>query len=312
MKPRRQNVARTGTQRTKLWPDWAGITATPFPLHAFSASGEGAHDLGKILTPAQMAANVPAGASPPRLGNAARAALDALIGCGPTQVQPHMDTALLLAEGLARLRDYALAGDAAAMNWLGFLLHTNVADLAEIARRRPEIVREWSRMQNVVPVLTGKNVGHRKQLTRDLDAFGVGESSVFRVNPPRGKKAPDVSLAANGIAGQLCQHLNWHKAVFDVLEKPVPEWARMASRLPPLSKAVWERWADAAWECALDATAGKPEESPVLRPLGAKAARKDGLQTPATLASNIRAEIRQTLREAFCNLASVSPPTNSE
>ena len=84
-------------------------------------------------------------------------------------------------------------------------------------------VVEWSRKENVVPVLTGRNIGQRKQLAADLDAFAVGEASPFRVNPPSGKKAPDVSTVANAIAGQLCQHLARHRFPVGIMERPVPE-----------------------------------------------------------------------------------------
>jgi hypothetical protein len=157
------------------------------------------------------------------------------------------------------------------MRSLGFVLTQAVADLAALARCRPEIVREWSREQNVVPVLTGRNVRHRKQLAADLEAFAVGEATPCRVNPPKGKKAPDISTPANAFAGQLCKHLADTRAIFPLLQKPVPPWARLASKLPPLSNDVWERWADAGWACLLDATDKHPEESPSLRPLGAKA-----------------------------------------
>jgi hypothetical protein len=312
MKPPRQNVDKAGTKGTKPLPDGAGIAVRPFPIYLFNAAFDAPHDLGEILTPAQMAAKVPQAPEPGDINRAARQALDALAGCGPKQPVPHAYTAEALARGLAALRDFAFAGDAAAMRSLGFVLRQAVADLAELARKKPEVVREWSRKQNVVPVLTGKNIGHRKQLAADLDAFDVGEATPYRINPPKGKKAPDISTPANALAGHLCKHLAETKAQFRLLKRPVPPWARLASKLPPLSNAVWERWADAAWACILDATDGHPEESPALEPLGAKATRKDGLQTPRTLATNVRAEIHQTLGEAIRTLASVSPAPYSE
>ena len=110
-----------------------------------------------------------------------------------------------------------------------------------------------------------------------------------------------------------------------------------SARYSPPSK-----WGDAAWACLLDATDGHPEENASLAPLGRKAKdkhdreRKDAAerervkrragylpsaarrlqnetaQGSRTLAGNVRAEIRQTLREAICNLASVSPAPYSE
>jgi hypothetical protein len=284
-------------------------TARPFPIHLFNATLD-AHDLGEILTPEQMAAKVPHAAAPAAIDRAARKALDALAGCGPKQPVPHVYTAEALARGLAALRNFALAGDPDAMRSLGFVLSQAVADLGEIARRHPEIVREWSRKQNVVPVLTGRNIGHREQLATDLDAFGVGEATPYRVNP-QGKRVPDISTPANALAGQLCQHLAYYRAIFPCLQKP-PEWARLAAKLRPLSKADWKQWANAAWACLLDATGKHPEENPNLKPLGAKATHTDGLQTPRTLATNIRAEIRQTLHEAIRNLASIPPSAPPE
>jgi len=278
------------------------------------ATGGAPHDLGEVQTPAEMAQHTPPGGQWEKftLSAAADKALAALIGSGPNQTPPHASTAITLREGLARLRDYALAGDADAMRWLGFVLSEAVADLGEMARRKPEIVCAWSRKRNVVPVLAGKNKGHREQLARDLDAFAVGELSPYRVNPPRGKKVPDVSTPANALAGDLCQHLAVHRFSVSIMKRPVPKWAHKASALPELSKNTWEKWAEAAWECILDATDRHPESCDALKPLGAKGARKAGLQTPRTKATNVKAEIRQTLREAMRNLAAAPTFTDSE
>jgi hypothetical protein len=254
------------------------VAARPFPIHLFNArpfpkkavtSPESFHDLGEILTPEQMAAKatpqaiaeangeptdkVPASVSPREINRAARKALDALVGCGPKQNLPHFDTALALAEGLARLRDFALAGDAAAMRALGFVLSQAVADLGEMARKKPEVVREWSRKRNVVPVLTGKNKGHRTQLAADLDAFGVGEATPYRVNLERRKGNPgfSVSTPANALAGLLALHLAAHRPPgFDVrsCRPPVPDWVELASTLPELSRETAAKWAKAAFQ----------------------------------------------------------------
>ncbi len=276
MKPPRKTVGKAGTKGTKPLPGGAGVAARPFPIHLFNArpfpkkavtSPESFHDLGEILTPEQMAAKatpqaiaeangeptdkVPASVSPHDINRAARKALDALVGCGPKQNVPHFDTALALAEGLARLRDFALAGDAAAMRALGFVLSQAVADLGEIARKKPEVVREWSRKQNVVPVLTGKNKGHRTQLAADLDAFGVGEATPYRVNLERRKGNPgfSVSTPANALAAGLCEHLNAHRPpgfLFRYCPSAVPDWVKLASTLPELSRETADQWADAA------------------------------------------------------------------
>jgi hypothetical protein len=345
MKPPRQNVGKAGT---KPLPDGVGVAVRPFPIHLFNAAFDAPHDLGERLTPEQMAAKatpqaiaeanreppdkVPASVSPRGINRAARKALDALVGCGPKQDVPHFDTALLLAEGLARLRDFAIAGDAAAMRVFGSVLSQAVADLREMARVHPAIVREWSRKQNVVPVLTGKNKGHRTQLAADLDAFGVGEATPYRVNP-QGKKVPVISTPANALAGQLCQHLAYYRAIFPCLQKP-PEWASRVAKLEPLSNATWEPWADAAWKCLMSATGSQPQADPKLAALGIKKAtakqdklskqtadleylkRRSGLiyskrplharkVTPAA----IRAEIHETLKEAVRMIASEASHT---
>jgi len=265
MKPPRQNVGKAGTQGTKPLPDGAGIAVRPFPIHRFNAAFDAPHDLGEILTPEQMAAKVP---TPADINRAARKALDALVGCGPKQNVPHLDTALLLAEGLARLRDFALAGDRDAMRWLGFVLSQAVADLAELARQKPEVVREWSRTQNVVPVLTGKNAaqtGTKKdvgQLRRDLDDFDVGALSPYKINPApkRGGGSFNAATPVDALAGNLCQHLASYRAMLPLLQKPVPQWAQLAAGLPELTKAHATQWRDAAWECLMSATGSQPEK----------------------------------------------------
>ena len=306
MKAPRKNA---GKKRRKSFR----IAVRTFPLHLFDTNCDPPHDLGKILTPAKMAAKkVPRKASPTAIARATRKALNALVGCGPRQPVPHCYTSDIVQRGLVALRDYAIAGDLGAMHSLGFVLSQAVADLGEVARRYPKIVCEWSRKQNVVPVLTGRNIGHRKQLLADLDLFAVGEATPYRVNPPKGKKAPDILQHANYIAGQLCKHLEDHRIVYSMLRTPVPKWVHLASKLPSFTEDVCERWVNAAWACILDATDGHPEVSIALRPLGVKATRKAGLETPRTLAANCRAEIRQTLAEAFRTLASRSPQTYSE
>jgi hypothetical protein len=268
MKPPRQNVGKAGTQGTKPLPDGAKIAVRPFPIHRFNAAFDARHDRGEILTPAQMAAKVPHAPTPADINRAARKALDALVGCGPKQTVPHLDTALLLAEGLARLRDFALAGDRDAMRWLGFVLSQAVADLAELARQKPEVVREWSRTQNVVPVLTGKNAaqtGTKKdvgQLRRDLDDFDVGALSPYKINPApkRGGGSFNAATPVDALAGNLCQHLASYRAMLPLLQKPVPQWAQLAAGLPELTKAHATQWRDAAWDCLMSATGSQPEK----------------------------------------------------
>lgn len=268
MKPPRQNVGKAGTQGTKPLPDGAGIAVRPFAIHLFDAAFNAPHDLGEILTPEQMAAKVPLAPTPADINRAARKALDALIGCGPKQTVPHFDTALLLAEGLARLRDFALAGDAAAMRSLGDVLSLAVADLAELARKKPEVVREWSRKQNVVPVLTGKNAaqtGTRKhvgQLRRDLDAFDVGALSPYKINPApkRGGGSFNAATPVDALAGHLIHYLGNHRYSTLLMAHPVPDWAKLAADLPELTKANATQWREAAWECLMSATGSQPEK----------------------------------------------------
>ena len=348
MKAPRKNAGKAVTKRTKLLPDGAGTAVKPDPkpvpalftarLFPKEAITSPEYDFGPILTPEQMAEKVPPGGrwKEMTLDALAAKALAALVGYGPKQPAPHLQTAEALARGLAALRDFALAGDLDAMRSLGLVLTQAVADLAELARRKPNVVREWSRTQNVVPVLTGRNIGHRKQLVADLDLFAVGEATPYRVNPPKGKKAPDISTSANALAGQLCKHLADHRAISFFLQRPVPVWARLAAKLPPLSKAVWEPWADAAWECLMSATGSHPETDPKLASLGQKAKvkhdklrkqaaeierlkRRSGLVAPNrplhtsnVTPAAIRAEIQQTLREAIRNLAQVTPAPYSE
>lgn len=292
----------------KSFPAGAAWPVQQFPIGEFAKAPFGLkHDLGEVLTPAKMAQSVPFGASPVEIAKNADKVLAALVGCGPRQMPAHLGTLVALENGLARLRDHALAGDEDALHAFGWLISKSVADLREIAHRKPRIVTRWSSKQNVVPVLAGRNLAHRKQLEADLNAFAVGEASPYRVNPPRGKKAPDVSMVANALAGDLCAHLAEVRAKYLVFKKPCPNWAKMAAKLPELSLETWECWANAAWECLQAASRGRPEAVSVLRDLGRKAAKRDGLLKAGTVAANVRAEIRQTLREAIRGLASRRP-----
>lgn len=284
MKSPRKTVGKAGTKGTKPLPDGGGIAVRAFPIHLFDATLD-AHDLGEILTPSQMAAKatphaiaeangeppdkVPASVSPRHIAKATGKAIAALVGSGPKQDVPHFDTALALAEGLARLRDFALAGDAAAMRSLGDVLSLAVADLAELARKKPEVVREWSRKQNVVPVLTGKNAaqtGTKKspvgQLRRDLDAFDVGALSPYKINPaPKvGGGTFNAATPVDALAGHLVHHLGKHRYSTLLMAHPVPDWAKLAADLTELTKANATQWRDAAWECLMSATGSQPEK----------------------------------------------------
>ena len=301
MKPPRKTAGKAGTKGTKPMPDGVGIAVRPFQIHLFNAAFDAPHDLGEILTPEQMAAKVPLAPTPADINRAARKALDALAGCGPEQPVPHAYTAEALARGLAALRDFSLAGDPDAMRSLGFVLSQAVADLAELARRHPEIVREWSRKQNVVPVLTGKNAvqtGSKKdvgQLRRDLDAFDVGAATPYQINPTakRGGGTFNAATPVNALAGHLCAHLASYRFSVGIMQRPVPKWARLASVLPELTNATATQWAEAAWECLMSATGSQPEEHTDL-----------GKERASEGSGAERQKIRQSLREAIQRMAS--------
>jgi hypothetical protein len=276
MKPPRRTVGKAGTKGTKPLPDGAGIAVRPFPVQLFTVrpfpkkavtSPESFHDLGEILTPAQMAAKatplaiaeangeppdkVPASVSPRYIAKATGKAIAALVGSGPKQDEPHLDTALALAEGLARLRDHALAGDADAFARLGFILRNAVADFHEIAQRHPAIAAAWGKTQNTLPALVGRNPGHLSDLEKTFTRFNLGEASPYRVNsePRKGGRAPNASNSTNTLAAGLCEHLNAHRPpafLVRYCRPPVPDWVKLASTLHELSRETADQWADAA------------------------------------------------------------------
>lgn len=264
MKPPRQNVGKAGTQGTKPLPDGVGIAVRPFPIRILNArpfpkkavtSPESFHDLGEILTPEQMAAKVPPGGrwEEMTLAAAAAKALAALVGSGPRQAFPHLDTYAALDEGLARLRDHALAGDASAFAWLGLILRHAVADFHEIASKHPATAAAWGKKQNTLPALVGRNPGHKSDLEGAFALFHLGEASPYRVNsePRRGGRAPNASTPANALAASLCEHLNAHRPPSFVVRDcrpPVPGWVKLASTLDELSSKTAGKWAEAAVE----------------------------------------------------------------
>jgi len=154
-----------------------------------------------------------------------------------------------------------------------------------------------------LPALTGRNPGHAADLHAAFNLFRLGEKSPYRVNPPQGKKAPHTSTPANVIAAGLCAHLDAHRRPVAMFRAPVPPWARLAAVLLDLDTTTASAWVDAAWALLLESTDGHPEKFHSLAALGAKGARKDGLQSSATKAANVRAEIRQSVREAIHLLA---------
>lgn len=258
--------------------------APPFPLERALS---GAHDLGKTATPAEMAKAEHADADPESVSRAASKAIAALLGNGPRQPAPHFYTASTIEAALRGLRDHAIAGDLNALNWYGYIVSNAVADLSEMARRYPEKVRTWSRSQNTVPVLTGKNKSHRVELDNDLEAYDVGAASPYHANPLGGKKAPDFSTLKNRIAGALAQHIRLHDP-----------------SLPDLTKRNAKRWAEVGWELILQSTDGKPENHPELKKLGSSKSNVSGRSGTRTKAADVRSEIFSSIKEAFTMIAS--------
>ena len=248
----------------------------PFPMELIAKELErlrndgplcaGAHDLGTVKTPEEMARDVPTGGRWKEFTRetAARKSLVTLVSSGPQQCPPHLETSMVLGEGIARLRDFVLAGDQQAMEQLGFLLAQAVADLAEVAQRQPEVVRKWSRRRSTVPVNAGLGLAHRKVLKEELEeVFQVGTDSPFRLIQSR-KKGADFRNPRNAFAGYLCEHLSRYRGPA-IHRKSVPHWAALASQLPELSTQSVPAWRDAAWECVMDATSGQPERHPVIK-----------------------------------------------
>ena len=304
-------ATRTTARKTKpakparTAPPSALLAVRPFPKQAIT-SPETFHDLGEIVSPSAQAKTPGANLPPLTLEADARKLLDALNGTGPRQQPPHSGTACTLDAALARLRDHALEGDAAAFAALGFILRNAIADFHEIARRRPALAASWGETQNTLPALTGRNPGHAADLDAAFVLFHLGEASPYRVNPPHGKKAPNTNTAANVIAAGLCAHLDAHRRPVAMFRAPVPPWARLAAALTDLDTTTAAAWVEAAWALLFETTGGHPEDKKEfhsLAALGAKGARKDGLQSPATIAVNVRAEIRQSVREAIHLLA---------
>ncbi len=227
----------------------ATIPVRPFPKRAVTEPGV-FHNLGPVVTPAEQAKAKHADAPPHEVAAAARQAMDALAGSGPSQTPAHSDTALALETALARLRDHAIEGDAAAFAWLGYVLRNAVADFHEVARRNPDVAAAWGETQNTLPVLAGRNKGHAREAESLFTLFRLGGKSPYRVNPEAraGGHAPDAANAVNALAAGLCQHLAVHRLPVAAMRAPVPAWARLASRLPELSRETADAWADAAKE----------------------------------------------------------------
>lgn len=230
------------------------LPVRPFPKEAVT-SPETFHDLGEIRTPAQMAEAKHADAPPEKLAPAARQALAALVGSGPRQAAPHIDTMLHLGEGLARLRDHAVAGDAAAFNLLGYLLWDAVADFHEVARRHPEAAAAWGEKLGFLPMLVPRKIARpskkttalHTELERTFALFQLGEKCPVRVNPDGGRN-PGAETPVNVLAAGLCRHLADHRAAFPILRPPIPRWARLAAELPELDRDHARAWGEAAWE----------------------------------------------------------------
>ena len=242
------------------FPETALIPARPFPKEAIE-NPVTFYDLGRVVTPAEQARAKHADAPPPLIAPAVRQALESLTGSGPRQLPPHSHTGQLLGEALARLRDHANAGDAAAFVTLGNLLAEALADFHEIARSHPDLAAKWGARQATLPAITGKNPAAVADLEQAFELFKTGTASPYRINPEarKGGHPPDVRTPANALAGLLCQHLNHHRAIASLLRPPVPKWASLAATLPELSVADAHAWNSAAWELLLSSVENEAE-----------------------------------------------------
>jgi hypothetical protein len=82
-----------------------------------------------------------------------------------------------------------------------------------------------------------------------------------------------------------------------------PKWALECSDLKPLSADSWKEWFEARWAAVLDATEGRPEKDPRLKPLGVyrnkRKVVKYGRPQKGTIEANIRDGIKTSLKRAF-------------
>lgn len=261
MKATRTTTSKTKPARpSRTVPDSARLAVRPFPKQAL-ISPETFHNLGPIITPPAQATALGANLPPLTLEADARKLLDALNGSGPRQQPPHSGTACTLDAALARLRDHALEGDAAAFAALGFILRNAVADFHEIARRHPSLAAAWGETQNTLPALTGRNPGHAADLDAAFVLFHLGEKSPYRVNSEnrKGGRAPNAAAPVNALAAGLCAHLDTHRRPVAMFRAPVPPWARLAAVLPNLDTTTAEQWSEAALECLFSSTENAAE-----------------------------------------------------
>lgn len=285
-------------------PDFALIPARPFPKEAIKDPVR-CYSLGLIVPPAEQARAKHADAPTHRISPPARQALAALTGSGPRQTPPHSDTAELLGEALARLRDHARDGDADAFATLGQLLREAVADFHVVAQQRPVLAAAWGRNQNSLPANAGRNTAHTDDLETALNLFTLGEASPYRVNPikKRGGKAPDFNTDVNALAALLCRHLADHRALAGLLRPPVPKWARLAANLPELNHRTADVWNSAAWELLASSVENERELAAICLLGKVRAADTKGNGVGPQIAS-----IQTRLLRAFETIAAKKPP----
>jgi len=303
MKPARHKPASAVPEHHRT------LRAQPLPVERIRAAYEVVRRSAKLpkrypgptQTPAQMTAHAPRDISPDTVAMRTNEWFRALVATGPNQSAPHTATAETISQGLNRLRDFAAAGDAAAMRCYGRIIAEAVSDLSELARMHPEHVQAWSAVLPVVPVLTGRNRGHKSDLAADLDAFAVGQDSPVKINPQAKRGGAGFNARTPGIflAGALIDCMNQHSKALAFYPEPVPPWLRLFCALESAGPATAAQWADAAWEYLLDGTDGKPEAFFWDLGKGKATAAGGGKRTAA---SNVRAEIRQTLREAIARM----------
>jgi len=256
-------------------------------------------EIGKLFQPPKI----------PRyqIRSSARHHLRALVGSGIYQEQRHYDTADAAYWVLSHLRDFALLGDQDAMDCFAGVLSRAVLDFTELSIQAPTVVQKWARKNDMVPAMVGKNPAHRRALEILLESLQLGEESPLRITPKKGKKAPDIGITANHIAITLFEYIEDVRA--GCIRLPMARALHQTLvNMPPFSASEAEIWAEAGWQIVLMCTNDQPESNEILKPLGGNVGKKAGLAQARTKAANVRAEIKQTLKESFQKLAPQKSP----
>lgn len=225
---------------------------------------------------------------------------------------------------LKELRVLAAAGDKAAIAALVELLLENATWLEGYSSRDNGNLKATARRAGAWPVVWANRSRRAKDVASYLKRIEL--SAKAQISPSRNwgnsweDKGSVATFYAMEIRNKIGQAKEWVCSFGDIFQtngplsgvawEKVPQWAKDAVKLPPLTKKSAPKWFKIGWQLILEKHNGHPEKDSNLKTL-AEATRKDKyarsydkkVSPQRTAAADVRSRIKERVLQALVSLA---------